>query len=171
MKVIFLDIDGVLNNAKNFLHAVLKVSGDLVQRGQFDPDCVRALNSITEQSGANLVLASTWRLGMPFKTMRKILRQQGVGGNLVDYTPYLTEPIPGIDRFPTEDGSYQPVRQLTRGKEIQAWLDGVEQVDNFVILDDDSDMDHLQDHLVRTVFEEGLRLEHVEKALALLNRR
>jgi hypothetical protein len=59
-----------------------------------------------------------------------------------------------------------------RGQEIQAWLDGAPrygiEVESFVILDDDSDMVHLADRLVKTSFETGLLDEHVDRAIAML---
>lgn len=42
-------------------------------------------------------------------------------------------------------------------------------VTSFVILDDDSDMDHLRHRLVRTTMVKGLTPEHADLAIAILN--
>lgn len=50
-KLIFLDIDGVLNNSKS----------DLSQLYVIDDDLIKILKDIVNQTGANLVLSTTWR--------------------------------------------------------------------------------------------------------------
>jgi hypothetical protein len=55
-----------------------------------------------------------------------------------------------------------------RGEEIQAWLTENPDVTQFVILDDDSDMAHLIDHLVQTDHKVGLTAADVKKASLFL---
>src|SRR5687767_10572458 len=55
MKIVFLDIDGVLNTRRS-CHA---------QRGRprpFDVDAISALNRVLRQTGARVVMSSTWRI-------------------------------------------------------------------------------------------------------------
>ena len=60
-----------------------------------------------------------------------------------------------------------------RGIEIQNWIDNNwnnEIYNNFVILDDDSDMEHLMNHLVKTNNNLGLQDSDVEKAKIILGK-
>jgi hypothetical protein len=73
-----------------------------------------------------------------------------------------------IDRTPSHSSG-------PRGEEIQAWIvkaiqDG-KQIDNYVILDDDSDMLPQQkaEHFVHISNLNGMLLEHYRKALKILN--
>lgn len=151
MKVIFLDIDGVLVNRKSLMTS----SGEHTQA---DPDCVKALNSLVARSGADIIVSSTWRLE-GLRSVRERLHGWGITGRIVDITPVLER---------KEGNLYTGVR---RGTEIQAWLDGYKRypIDSFVILDDDTDMGHLVPWLVKTEFGPGLTKDDTEKALAILS--
>jgi len=65
-----------------------------------------------------------------------------------------------------------------RGEEIQLWLDNYqakssfmidEVVDQFVILDDDEDMNHLKNHLIQTDYQVGLDWRKVLDVLDYFN--
>jgi hypothetical protein len=140
MKVIFLDVDGVLNSRNSF-------ERDRPQTAHYlAPECVEQLARICQSvHDVKVVLSSTWRMFMPVLMLQDILRQRGVPITIIDATP----PDVGVGH----DGR----RLELRGNEIQAWLDKHEhRVKKFVILDDDSDMAHLAPHLVQTRFEYGL---------------
>ena len=106
MKVIFLDIDGVLNTTK-----ARKPSKEAKV---VEPALLNQLHWLLEQSGALIVLSSTWRhepngltsarrLGIPFR----------------DVLPDL--------------------RPRPRNEEIVAWLKAHSDVYRFVVIDDDDD--------------------------------
>ena len=84
MKVIFLDIDGVLNNSGNSFR-------------RLDPENVARLNALCRQSGARVVVSSSWRLwGM--KLVRERLREEGFAGRIVligaePHAPYERPPL------------------------------------------------------------------------------
>ena len=60
-KVIFLDIDGVLND-----------EGEEREKGVYiDETRVQRLASIVEQTGAEIVLSSSWRRAIIIRAMRK----------------------------------------------------------------------------------------------------
>ena len=69
MKAIFLDIDGVLNNENHILKLVellgkeqyFQLHRDLGEM-PFDYRSVQLLKQLVEEMGADIVLASTWRL-------------------------------------------------------------------------------------------------------------
>lgn len=141
MKVIFLDIDGVLNTPPL---AALREDAALC------PERVARLEELCARTGAVLVLSSTWRRLYGLSDIRGWLVEKGLSrGRLIDRTPVLP-------------GRY-------RGEEIAAWLESVgPRVKTFVILDDDADMADLGDRLVQTTTQDGLQDAHVERAAELL---
>ncbi len=168
MKIIFLDIDGVLNSAHWWkVRPPLDEYGnsDVHSRRSIDPTAVAHLNTIVEKSGAVIVLSSTWRTMHPLSYMQSLLKKRGFTGKIFAATPDFAS-----FSNPTDDEGN--ILYIRRGKEIQAWLDMLgpdRQPDSFVILDDDDDMGHLSNCLVKTTFQKGLTDEHVIAALEVLN--
>lgn len=152
MKVLFLDIDGVLNH---FAFLLGRASHPAMTNDEtsgtewIDPDCVAHLNAIIARSGAKVVISSSWRYVYGPAAMERILRRRGFIGEVIGETQKTN---------------------LTRGEEIAAWLKAApEPVDGFAILDDDTDMAPLGAHQVVTSHATGgLLAEHVEQALAIL---
>lgn len=141
-RVIFLDIDGVLTNAKTGYRTG-------------DANCVAWLNTITDQTGASIVVSSTWRADPDIAV---ILAGWGVTAEVIGTTPFLDER--------TASGLWQP---KPRGDEIQVWLDANPAKRQIVILDDDAhDFGNLTPRLVRTQSELGLRYDEAKQAIALL---
>lgn len=143
MKVVFLDIDGVLVNRAS----LIKASG---LKATADPQCVAALNKITDTTGAAIVVSSTWRL-LGLDAIRAKLNEWGVKAAVLDITGDL---------------------YTSRGVEIVDWMcrwkSAGNEIDDFVILDDDADMGHLIGHLVRTRFERGLTEADAQRAIKAL---
>lgn len=159
MKVIFLDIDGVLNN-QDYLIAlnkdpekrkvILPEGGRMAYSEMIDTRAVELLNVITSTTGAKLVLSSTWRKLHPWDDLVWMFEHRGVTGELIGKTP---------------SGG------RSRGHEIKMWLDKHPEVTHFVVLDDDSDVYPYESHFVKTRFQgenAGLQRGHVERAIELL---
>jgi len=151
MKLIFLDIDGVLNS-KNWEDSL--PYGKLERKDAFDPAAVARLNKITDVTGAKIVVSSSWRLSfmnskeMLFEYLREA---EGITGELIDITPCLTN--------------------CCRWEEIQDWISNSEaDIESFVILDDIDSMGDLQDHLILTTYKRGLLDIHVNIAISKLNK-
>lgn len=148
MKIIFLDIDGVLNS-----HQWIRANEHLLKTQQLsmhvdlDKEAVARLERLVKQTEAKIVISSTWRIVHSLSSLRDILGRHGFTGEVIDKTPKLN---------------------IARGLEIQQWLDK-NPVESFVILDDSSDMAHLLNKLVRTSFDDGLQDKHVEAAIELLS--
>lgn len=149
MNVIFLDIDGVLND--DFTNEFAP-SGCL---GVEDTH-LAVLQKIIELTSAKVVLSSDWRLdrddppyNKDFKYLCNRLKQFNI--ELYDYTPLI------------DNGYY-------RGKEIAAWLSQNPEVEHYVIIDDWYQMDPVRDHFVKTNYHLGLREEHVERVLEFMKR-
>ncbi len=155
-RVIFLDVDGVLNNRELFR----SLKNQAFPRNHaIDPALVARLNEIVAATGADCVLSSSWRYGFDAPDFEAVLRGFGFVGRVVDRTP----------RAVAAPGSASGILAARiRGDEIQEWLDINPGVTAFVILDDESDMGHLVDKLVKTEFGAGLQRQHVERAIAML---
>lgn len=149
-KIIFLDVDGVLNSMKfdRWLqdHHMKQYYGYEL----LDQNALLNLQDIVFVTGADIVLSSSWRLS---KSCSEWLRQQ--------LLPYGLQFIDKTVSLPRED----------RGKEINEWLNRHQNVTHFVILDDDEfEMAGLEGHLVKTTFEEGLLECHAAKAIEILSK-
>jgi hypothetical protein len=144
MRIIFLDIEGVLVNYNASAN-----------NGEADPECVARLNTLTDSTGAALVISSTWR-SQGLAELTELLRGWGV-----------TAQVAGI----TDDLSFLDLTTpigIHRGDEVGQWLDAHPNVEDFVILDDDDDMGALKPFLVQTADGAGLTDEQVERAARAL---
>ena len=61
-KLIFLDFDGVLNHRRyNLYHNIHHLPEKDEFGVLFDPDCVAALKHIIDETGAEIVVSSSWK--------------------------------------------------------------------------------------------------------------
>lgn len=151
MKVIFLDIDGILNTHTTAGKPQAFV--DDVGFNRFDPDAVKCLNKITDATAAKIVISSTWRIGCiknnTVNALYQHLSNEGVTGEAIGTTPVL-------------DG--------VRNKEVDAWLDK-NSCEEYVILDDDlrffsGDVPNLVH--VENGWNTGLKDEYANQAIQIL---
>jgi len=88
MRVIFLDIDGVINSHDN-IWARTALWKDLGvpsrdEYGQlFDERCVRLLEWIISKTGCKIVISSTWRKS-GLLTMERMWKDRGLPGRLLE---------------------------------------------------------------------------------------
>lgn len=136
MKYLFLDIDGVLNHEDWYVNKVKAYKKIHVHWWEdcFDPECVKRLNQILDETGARLVVSSSWRLDMD---LPMYFEHFGITKDF-DITPSLT--------YEDKNGN---VNWPDRGEEIDAFLKD-HPCDNYVIIDDDKDFteDQLKNHFV-----------------------
>lgn len=164
MKIIFLDVDGVLrtlrydrasNHARCERWITEQTRGSRCGYPCFDPEAVCNLNLLVSQTHASIVVSSTWREFFDDNDwMRCMFRGQRVDGPIVGPTPVLT----GINQ--------------QRGDEIKAWLEPIgDLVKSFVILDDEDHQwpDELRKRWIHTDYELGLGMKHVRRAVEMLN--
>ncbi len=151
MKIIFLDVDGVLNSERFFAEKAkdgLWVS-DNFPYSEIDPLAVTNLNKIIDETGAMVCVSSTWRHGRTRTELQEILDKCGFTGTVIDKTPACDNRI--------------------RGHEIKLWSNKARPFERYVILDDDKDMLPEQlPYFVNTHFSTGLDDEATEKAIAIL---
>ena len=169
MKIIFLDIDGVLNTSQSIGLRERKVTMDDLTVGfnRLDRRAVDNLNKVIDATGAKIVISSSWRIGCVkpemFAILCKHLREEGVKGQVIGRTPTDMEYSPR-----TPEG-YTLFIAKPRGDEIQMWLDAHPIVDSFTIVDDCSDMEHLTHRLVQTEFEVGITEHDADRMINMLN--
>jgi hypothetical protein len=147
MSIIFLDIDGVLNNTNHTLYMSSTVGRS--HGLPLDPVSIWTLNEILMLTGSNIVISSSWRIIKSLDSLRVTFRKNGINGNLVGVTPH--------------------VAGMQRGQEIEQYVH-VHEVKNFVIIDDSSDMEPYMDKLVQTDTRYGLRPLHIEAVTSLLEK-
>ncbi len=142
MKVVFLDIDGVLNHTDMF-----RVLNSCRNVDMLDERAVLLLNRFVERD-VKFVLSSSWRCAFSVESVEDDLKEKGFKGELIGATPIMG------------DGH--------RGREIETWLLLHPEVKDFIILDDCSGMEPLMHRLVQTDVDVGLTGEHVDIAMKLL---
>lgn len=150
MRIIFLDIDGVLNSTK-FLR---------LHRGTICPDCCRQLSRIVTVTGAVVVVSSTWRsfIGTGMYSPRAfahMLHTHGAHG------------INIIDTLPKTSAIFE--QHLSRGRMIADWLHKRGGIESYVALDDEDDDIRKHDvPLVLTSELRGLTMRRASEAIRIL---
>ena len=161
-RVIFVDVDGVLNNSSTLSRLRLRGAHGSVDLSQLiDPSNLQVLARIVEATGAVAVVSSSWRLRASQMDMLQS-ELAGCGIRVVGRTPELDHTDP----------------RACRAAEIRQWLtdhdaDGAP----WVAIDDiDLDCDGCgahrlgPDHFVRTDAERGLAGADADRAIAALRR-
>ncbi len=150
-RLIFLDIDGVLNSAQYFRETDVNRTH---WSSMIDPLAVKRLNDIVARTGAKVVISSSWRALHSVDEIRSFLNERGFIGEVVGRTPthreYVGDPL-------TDD----------RGHYIQQWINENKFDGDFVIIDDDRDVEPYRDRWVHTTWERGLEQKHVVEAMDL----
>jgi hypothetical protein len=158
MKVIFLDVDGVLNQGA-FLEAN---ETQLIDRKN-----VAVLKEIIDKTKALIVLSSGWKLrfGDDMQPLTEeacrlynSLRESGI--TLFGKTP----------DFSTEDIRKNSAFSKVKAKEIKAWLAMRNDVDSFIVLDDlDLNDKEINSRLIRINSITGLTGHDAARAVRMLN--
>jgi hypothetical protein len=162
MKVIFLDVDGVINS--NFWlenHEKEISDGTLI-----DKDKIELLVQIVHKTGAELVMHSGWRYWFDndMKPIRKeaqnlidLLLESGL--SIYAMTPDLT----------TEEIRKAKMFSKVKAAEIFLWLEQNPNIDNWIVLDDiDLHNDELANRQIQTNPEIGLTEKDADKAIEML---
>lgn len=140
MKLIFLDVDGVLNN-----------DASLAENVHFVNSKCQYIKRIVHATEAKIVFSSTWRIGMSVQEANTLL--WACGGpyqTIIGHTPDLID--------------------TTRGAEIMKYMEQYKATPQYIIIDDDDDFtDEQKQYLVQTDMRFGLVEPDVQKAIRLLN--
>lgn len=138
MKVLFLDIDGVLNTSLTYFeNKRKKVKNPSMDCLDIDEFRLRYLKEIVDSSSCQIVLTSSWRTF--FHKEDGLLIGTGKGKQLLDLFQKYGLSIYDITPFDSN---------RWRENEIERYLEEND-VDSFVIVDDESvDLHKFRDHLV-----------------------
>jgi len=173
MRIIFLDIDGVLNSGRYFkTRGKPKPVGSVLEHHGHDLsiDLIENLEALVLLAPADtrIVLSSTWRVFFDLDEMHRLINQRIKDERNRDSLIYRWM---FIDKTPRGLPGQKFSEHIIRGREIKWWLDNTdEDVTHYVILDDDGDMTEEQkrNHFVKTPFSNGLTAQHVMKAVKIL---
>ena len=163
-KVLFLDIDGVLNT-KEF-HSKMKKDTPKDEYGYaFDPVAVANLKHIIEETDAEIVISSSWKFHGVAK-LRKMWKQRNLPGHILDITPNTVS-----DEILLNANLDDMELGVCRGNEIKEWLSMHKgEVSNYVIIDDFDDLlPEQEEHAVLTETLIGLTERDAENAIKILN--
>ena len=182
-KIIFLDIDGVLNCEDAYKSGECKYVEFTSENGgkdHYQGFCRRSkdlLNRLIDETGAEIVISSTWRRsGIEF--MKKVWELEGMSGEIIGLTTSLRNSelsIPRgleIDHFLKNDLDFY---HINWDQGIQ--MDRMEKsgIGNYIIIDDDSDMLYGQrNHFVHVLpsprNKMGFNEEYFDEALLKLSK-
>lgn len=125
MRVIFLDIDGVLNCQLFYTANSFNRDQDSWVKQNICTERMSWLNDLCKEVDAKVVISSSWRLGRKLPELDAELKTVGADFDIIGFTPNLRG-----------DG-------CLRGNEIYKYIQdnlGGSEYRDYVIIDDDSDM-------------------------------
>ena len=145
MKVIFLDFDGVITT--------------LESKWRIDIEKVRLVERLCDDTDAKIVVSSTWRAGHENAESFKNELVRKLGDNAKTCEKFLGRIVGLTDR----SGS-------CRGDEVGEYLDSHRDIEEYVIIDDDSDfLDEQLFNFVQTDYIEGITEREVKLCRQVLN--
>lgn len=155
MKVIFLDVDGVLNTENNVRYHFansMSVSSYYIELNQ---ECMYRLQMLVNATKAKIVVSSSWRLG-GFANSPAI---KNLADQLANYGMYIY-------------GFTPVIHNAYRGDEIREFIKWSEiPISAFVILDDDRDMcEYTRTHLVQCPSSTGFGDKELKRAMTILSK-
>ncbi len=147
MKIIFLDNDGVICLANNWGSRFKKERNFFtksnprngfdylgpvhVRFDNFDKKAIRVLNSIIEETGADIVVSSDWRYAVNLEEIGQYYMDQGIMKKPIGFTKLLGE----CDQDDIEWDFAHELSQ-TRSIEIKQYLKDNQGITNWVSVDD-----------------------------------
>lgn len=196
MKIIVLDIDGVLNSHKFLYDEGGFERQKKIENGRqykaldpeykwykamLDPNAVRCLQTVIQITGAKVVISSSWRLGMELQTLIDIFKSYGNDPapiEIIGRTPCCHSDFEYEENF--SDANYRDIedsnnnrRYDERAQEIQLWLDRNKKklgIKEYVVIDDSADAGEgpHKDRFVKTKWETGMLDEHIDEMIRIL---
>lgn len=156
MKIVFLDIDGVLNSDDWYKSGEAKKAYEktkIVSDYHFDPNAWKWVEKLLIETGAKIVLSSSWRNFTLEATLKDF-----TGNNFEVLNKYIVGITPR-----------SALRR--RGNEIKTFIETTDiKIDKYVIIDDDTDFNTDQlPYFVRTDWFHGITEENYNKAKKILN--
>jgi len=163
MKIIFLDIDGVINSYEN-IHTRTKLyrKNNTPYQDQygmlFSEENIKYLDLIIKETNCKIVISSSWRRS-GLNNMKKMWIDRNLPGEIIDITPIkIKQDI--LTRF---KGGF------CRGSEIQQWIED-NHPETYCIVDDDDDMLSHQNFVEINTYK-GLDIKTTRKIIKILNQK
>lgn len=152
-RLIFLDIDGVMNS--NRYYTSMKAEEVWARHDEygdgFDETSAKFMNMLIDESGADVVISSTWK-GQGLDKMRAMWKKRGMSGNVVGITPDIVlrrNYDVSVPRGLEIKEYYQTVHKFRHRTYDAPFLDEMRKesdLESYVIIDDDQDMLYEQRH-------------------------
>lgn len=134
MKIIFLDIDGVLN---------VDSHGRDKYGALFHPHYSNNLKRIVDETQAKIVLSSSWRKD-GLTLIQEMWKYRKLAGEIIDITPSLSLQDESVSKLTAKNHSeINYGYSIPRGCEVDFWINSNSKkikIESYVILDDDSNM-------------------------------
>ena len=169
MKLIFLDIDGVLNTSQTFKRRYYEYKKSGNYSLEIDDFRIQLLEFLVKETSAKIVLSSTWRKGFKKDDDTIIPACKNAEQLIKFFNKYNLEIY---DITPCDENSY-------RQNEILEYLKNRQDIESFVIFDDEaSDLLAFVDKELILVYNDctdfdekrnGLLPKHVDLAIKKLN--
>ena len=170
-KVIFLDIDGVLNSSRTLYESI-----------SLEDDLILNLKEIVNKTKAKIILSSSWRLST--EAVATLIDKLDKFGLAISGMTYDGVDLDWLEKYEFDATKkyldtkfdYDENRQIKithdRGAEIFKWLHDHDDC-AYVILDDD--IEDIKPYfnesvIVKTSYKTGLTKEDVKKAIQILNK-
>ena len=163
-KIIFLDIDGVLNT--NWWYSQMDRNTPKDKYGYaFDPRSVANLKKILDETGADIVISSSWK-SFGLSELEDMWQDRGLPGKLIGITPNSVSD----EMLLNADLDHMEIFSI-RGMEIKEWMGKHgKKVSHYVIIDDmDNFLPEQKSHFVQTDPEVGITEEDANMAIKILN--
>ena len=152
MKVIFLDFDGVITTYNS--------------KWKIDMNKIKIINDICDKTNAKIVVTSSWRIGH----RGDVLAFNGYLTQYIIEHNYLDNVQDTFDKFIGNIVGMTESIGGWRGDEIKLYMNEHPEVENYVILDDDSDMcDYQLFNFVQTDTYEGITERDAKLCVDILN--
>lgn len=149
-KIIFLDIDGVLNN---------HTANSIYDKNSTLPQCIEFLNSILLSTFAQIVIISNWSQQLTLSQLQEMLIERGLLANSIVGVIEPTEIIQNGLTYST----------IEKDKFIQAYVE-IHNLKNYLIIDDNLSSDLLdQSKIIKPDTHIGLTKEHIKLSINILN--
>lgn len=139
MKVIFLDHDGVLCLSNNWGGRTKKEGYDSnpesslsIRMDNFDAKAVKVLNKILEETDAEIVVSSDWKLHGTLQQMQEMYKDYGVIKTPIAYTPNMND----YDLNAHQLYNWKGWSSQQRADEIKRYLSAHPEITHWVAVDD-----------------------------------
>ena len=164
-KIIFLDIDGVLNTERQHDRCVNLGADQVDNFGYaFDPEAVANLKRIVEHTGADIVISSSWKM-WGLDAMQRMWARRDLPGKVIGITPNTESD----EMLLSIDLDLMDIPAI-KGSEIKEWLStNGNQDTRYAILDDLPDMlPEQESHFVQTDPRIGITKDDADRIITIL---